>query len=325
MRITRRTAIGGLMAGAAIRPAIAAPEKIVYLFPAPAFLPAFIPFHVAKHRDYFGAENVAVEFRTGRGGADAATQVAVGNADLGGGVGETPIIVRPNDLPVRGVAQLGQRSLFQLVTRKQVGIRAIGDLRRKKLGVIGYQDNGYYALLAVLAANGIKRNELEVQAVGNAGVNQLMIAKSLDGIIAVPEWADAIETAGITLDYFEIDNTFPAMAQAVLASDTIVKQRPAAVRGFVHAVLHAVRDCMADPGAAARDFVTAVPQHAGKEAEVERILRRYVDNVYHTEPASALGLFDPVRMRTVQKFYLDNNIIQKAVPIDDLYTNAFVS
>ncbi len=324
MRVTRRTAIGGLLASAVIGPAFAAPEKVVYLFPAPAFLPAFIPFHVAKHRDYFGGENLAVEFRTGRGGADAATQVAVGNADLGGGVGETSMIVRPNDLPVRGVAQLGQHSLFQLVTRKDVGIRTMTDLRHKKLGVIGYQDTGYYALLAVLAANGIKRNELEIQAVGNAGVTQLMIARSLDGIMAVPEWADAIETAGVTLDHFDVDKTFPAMAQAILASDKIIKQRPVVIRGFVRAVLHAVRDCMADPASAARDFVAAVPQHTGKEAEVERILRRYVTTVYPTEPPSALGTFDPERMRTVQKFYLENNIIQKAVPIEDLYTNEFV-
>jgi NitT/TauT family transport system substrate-binding protein len=71
--------------------------------------------------------------------------------------------------------------------------------------------------------------------------------------------------------------------------------------------------------------VTIVPQHAGKEAEIERILRRYVTDVYHTEPPSALGRFDPERLRIVQKFYLDNNIIQSAVPIEDLYTNEFVS
>lgn len=324
MKITRRTAVGGLLAAAAIRPSFAAAEKVTYLFPAPAFLPAFIPFQLAMKRGYFTKNNLEVTFQTGRGGADVAKQVAVGNADLGGGVGETSMIVRPNDLPVRAVAQLGSHSLFQLTTRKDVGVKTIADVKGKKLGVIGYQDTGYYALLAVLAANNIKRDQLEIQAVGPAGVTQLMIAKSLDGIMAVPEWADAIETAGVPLDYFDIDKIFPAMAQAILTSDKLIKDRPQAVRGFVHAVLQAVRDCMADPAAAAKDYVAAVPQHAGKEAEMERILRRYVKNVYATEPASALGTFDPQRMATVQKFYLENQIIQKAVPVADLYTNDFV-
>jgi len=299
-------------------------EKVTYLFPAPAFLPAFLPFHLAMKRGYYAKNNLEVTFQTGRGGADVATQLSVGNADLGGGVGETSMIVRSNDLPVRAVVQLGSRSLFQLTTRKEVGIKVLADLKGKKLGVISYQDSGYYALLAVIAAHGIKRDQLEIQAVGPAGVTQLMIAKSLDGIMAVPEWADTIESAGVPLDYFEIDKIFPAMAQAVMTSDKLIKERPQAVRGFVHAVLQALRDCMADPASAAKDYVAAVPQHTGKEAVIERILRRYVTNVYATEPPSALGTFDPKRLAAVQKFYLENNIIKKAVPVADLYTNEFI-
>jgi NitT/TauT family transport system substrate-binding protein len=324
MQITRRTAMAGMLASAAIRPAWAAPEQITYLFPAPAFLPAFIPFQLARKRDYYAANNVTVNFQTGKGGADVATQVAVGNADIGGGVGETSMIVRPNDLPVRAVALLGSRPLFQIVTRKESNVKSFADLRGKKLGVIGYQDTGYYALLAVLAGANLKRSDLEVQAVGPAGVTQLMIAKSLDGIVAVPEWADTIESAGVAIDRFPIDKVFPAMAQAILTSDKMVKERPAAVSGFVKAVLRAVRDCMTDPVSATRDYVAFVPQHAGKEEVIERILRRYVSDVYYTDPISALGRFDPARLKTVQTFYIDNNIIQKAVPISDLYTNDFV-
>ena len=324
MHITRRTAIGGLLAAAAIRPAFAASEKATYLFPAPPFLPAFLPFQLAMKRGYYAANKVDVAFHLGHGGADVAKQVGVGNADLGGGVGETSMIVRPNGLPVRAVAQLGSHSLFQIAVRKASNVNKIADLRGKKLGVIGYQDTGYYALLAVLAANGIKRSDVQIQAVGPAGVTQLMIAKSLDGIMAVPEWSDAIESAGIELNFFKIDSTFPAMAQAILASDDIIKKRPEVVRGVVHAVLHAVRDCMSDPASAAKDYVSFVPQHKGKEKQIERILRRYVNDVYQTNPPSALGTFNPAQLKTVQDFYLKNKIITSAVPIKDLYTNEFV-
>jgi NitT/TauT family transport system substrate-binding protein len=141
----------------------------------------------------------------------------------------------------------------------------------------------------------------------------------------VPEWSDAIAAAGIPLDFFPIDRIFPAMAQAIMASDTTIKQKPNVVRACVKAVLQAVRDCIADPTAATKDYVAAVPQHAGNEAQIERILRRYVTDVYHTDPPSALGRFDPQRLRTVQDFYFKNRIIQTRVPIDDLYTNTFVS
>jgi NitT/TauT family transport system substrate-binding protein len=319
----RRHFLGGLLSLPALSRARAA-QPVTYLFPAPAFLPAFVPHHVAMQRGYFAAEGLAVTFQTGRGGADAAKQVAVGNADIGGGVGETTMIVRANGLPVRAVALLGGRPIFQVAARKAAGISGIKDLRGKTIGVIGYQDTSFYALLAIMAAAGMKRTDARIEAVGPAGMTQLMIAGSLDAIMATPDWADAIAQANEPLDYYPIDAIFPAMAQAVFSSDAFIAKNPDATRGFVHAILRAVRDCMADPAAAARDFVAAVPQQAGKEAEVERILRRYDSDVYVTKTPADLGRFDPKRLATVQTFYRENDIIQKSVPIDDLYTNQFV-
>jgi NitT/TauT family transport system substrate-binding protein len=324
MKLARRTVLTGLLAAPMIRPARAA-ETVNYLFPAPSFLPAFVPHRLAEQRGYYAAQGLAVTFQTGRGGADVAKQVAVGNVDLGGGVGETSMIVRANGLPVRGVVLLGGKSLYQIAARQAAGVKTLADLRGKKIGVIGYQDTGYYTLLGALASVGIHKTDLQIESVGPAGMTQLMIANSLDAIMAVPEWSVTIEAAGTKLDYFPIDQVMPSMAQAILASDQIIQKRPQVVHGFVAAVLHALRDCMDDPAAAARDFVAVVPQQQGKEAEIEVIIRRYVKDVYPTDPPSALGRFDPARLQKVQDRYIANNVIQTAVPVGELYTNDFVS
>jgi len=303
----------------------AAPAPVTFLFPAPPSLPAFVPHQVAMARGYFADQGLAVTFQLGRGGADTAKQVAVGNADLGGGVGETAMIVRANGPLVRNVVSLGSRSLFNVAMRQDQGVKTLQELRGKKIAVIGYQDSSYYALLGVLAAVGLKRTDVQIQAVGPAGITQLIIAGSVDGIMSTPDWSDDIETAGVKLDFFEIDTVFPAMAQVVLASDDIIKQRPEAVHGFVQAMLRSLRDCIADPAEAAKTFVAAVPQYAGREAKIERILRRYVMDIYRTEPTSDLGRFDPARMERVETFLVENAIIQTAVPVADLYTNEFVA
>jgi NitT/TauT family transport system substrate-binding protein len=325
MRITRRTAVAGLTAMSFVKPALAAPRQVTYLFPAPSFLPAFLPFHVARKRKYFEANNLAVTSQVAKGGVDVAKQVGAGNADFGNALGDTPIIVRPNGIPVRAVALLGQHSLFQIAARKAVNVKSIADLRGKKVGVTSYQEAAYYALLAVLNANGLKRTDLQIEAVGPAGMTQLMIAKSLDATMTVIEWADAIETAGVALDYFRIDKFFPAMPQAILASDTTIKERPELIAAFVKTQLQAVRDCIDDPAKAARDFVAVVPQYSGREAMVERVLRRYDEDVYRTDPPSALGKLDAGRYRIVQSFYLQYKIINSTSPIDTLFTNQFVS
>ncbi len=323
MPVIRRTLLGTALALPALHRARAA-EAMTYLFPAPSFLPAFMPHQLAQKRGYFTAEGLAVTFQTGRGGADTAKQVGANNADLGGGVGETTMIVRANGVPVRAVALLGARPIFQVAARKAVGVKSLADLRGRKVGVIGYQDTGYYALLGVLAANGLTRSDLQVQAIGPAAMTQLMISGTVDAIMTTPDWSDTIEQAGTALDYFPIDAVFPAMAQAVFASDETIRRKPTMVRGFVKALLRAVRDCIEDPAAGARDYVAAVPQHAGKEAEMQRILTRYVEDVYRTNPPAALGRFDAERLAKVQRFYLDNQIIQTAVPVTDLFTNDFV-
>jgi NitT/TauT family transport system substrate-binding protein len=88
-------ACGGVLAG----PATAA-EKITYLLPAPPSLPAFAPWVLAKHLGYYSEAGYDVEFVVARGGVDVAKQIGVGNAPIGGEIGDTPIIVRGNGVPV---------------------------------------------------------------------------------------------------------------------------------------------------------------------------------------------------------------------------------
>ena len=301
-----------------------AQEKVTYLFPAPDFLPAFAPFQIAKAKGYYKAEGLDVDFQVGKGGADVAKQVAVGNADIGGGIGDTPLIVRANGLTVRGVALLGGKSLTSLYVRKDAGVKSIADLKGKNVGVLAFQDTTYYNLLAMLASAGLKKEDVSIQAVGPAGIVQLMISGGLHAISGVPEWAAGIEAANIPLDRYAIDQICPAMAQAILASDKVIKERPKVVKGFVTATLKAIGEIVADPEKAAKEYVAAVPQHAGKEKAMEAIMRRYSELVYAPAAGSKLGQFDAARMTTVQKFYVDNKIVETAVPIADTFTNEFV-
>ena len=141
----------------------------------------------------------------------------------------------------------------------------------------------------------------------------------------MPEWAAAIEAAGIPLDRYAIDQIFPAMAQAILASDKAIAEKPKAVQGFVTATLKALGEIVADPEKAAKEYVAAVPQHAGREKVMEAIMRRYVEQVYAAAPGFKVGQFDKARMEKVQKFYIDSQIVEKAVAIDDTFTNQFVN
>ena len=149
-----------------------AAESVTYLFPAPPLLPAFGPLQIAKGKGYFADAGLDVNFAIGRGGVDVAKQVGAGNAQFGGMVGDSPIIVRGNGVPVKVVAVFGGKGFMQTVVRADAGIDKPADLKGKTLTVMSYQDTTYYALLGLLASVGLKPDDVNIQSAGPTGVWQ---------------------------------------------------------------------------------------------------------------------------------------------------------
>lgn len=297
-------------------------EEITYLLPAAAFLPAFGPWMLAQGRGYYAAEGLKVNFVVAKGGVDVAKQVGVGNALIGGAIGDTPIIARAQGIPVKAVAVLGGRSLTQLVVHDGKGINGPKDLKGRIITTMAYQDTTFFALQGILASAGLSKNDVDAQAAGPAGVWQLFAAGKADAMAAVPDWIASVTDAGIKIKIFSSDDFFKSMAQAILVADDTIQKRPDVVRKLVRATLKGMQDIMKDPAAAARDYISAVPQHKGKEAYIEAVFRLY--NTYVYPGQTVVGTIDAERLAAVQQFYVKEGIVPKAVPVADLFTNQFV-
>ncbi len=313
-----------LLAAAALfaAPAAEAGEAVTYLLPAPTFLPAFGPWMLAQQRGYYAKEGLEVSFEVAKGGADVAKQVGVGNAVIGGALGDTPIIVRANGVPVREVAVLGGGGLMQLVLHADAPIRRPADLKGRTVTVSAFQETTYYALLGMLAKDGLSKNDVNIQAAGPVNIWKLFLAGQADAMAAVPDWIVDVTHAGAKVRVIPSSEYFQSMAQAILASDTVIKTKPELIRRLVRATLHGMTDIMKDPVAAAADYVKAVPQRAGQEAQMAEVFQLYNKYVY---PGQArVGGVDEKRLTALEKFYVAQGIVERATPIADLYTNEFV-
>jgi NitT/TauT family transport system substrate-binding protein len=299
-----------------------ADETITYLFPAPPLLPAFGPIRLAQGKGYFREAGLTVNFATGRGGVDVAKQVGAGNMPLGGIVADAPIVVRQNGVPVKIVCLFGGKGFMQLVVRADSGIEKPADLKGKTITVMSFQDTTFYALLGLLASAGLTKDDVDIQSAGPVGVWQMVATGKSVGMAGVPDWIPPIEAAGVAVKVLPTDEFFPHMAQAVAASDQIIKDKPDMVRAFVKAALHGMKDIMDDPNAAAADFVKFVPEWTGKEDQVKEAFAYYDKLIYPGQ--KELGAVDPERMAKLQDFYLKAGIIEKKSPVDDLFTNQFI-
>jgi NitT/TauT family transport system substrate-binding protein len=300
----------------------AALEKVTYLFPAPPVLPAFGPIRLALGKGYYKEAGLDVTFAVGRGGVDVAKQVGAGNAPLGGIVADGPIMVRGNGVPVKIVCVFGGKGFMQLVVREDSGITKPADLKGKTITVMSYQDTTFYALLGLLASAGLTQNDVNIQSVGPQGVWQFVAEGKSVGMAGVPDWIPPVQAAGVKVRVIPTENFFPHMAQGIAASDDIVKQKPDMVRKFVRASLRGMKDMMDNPDKAADEFVSFVPDWKGKEGAVKFAFNMYAKDVYPGQ--NVLGEADAERLAKLQDFYLSKGFIQKATPVNELFTNEFV-
>ena len=319
-----RLALAGfsLAAGMTVGVGQASAEDITYLLPAPLSLPAFGPFVVAQQRGYFKAEGLNVTFQVGKGGVDVAKQVGAGNAVIGGGIGDTPIIVRPNGVPVKAVAVLGGGALMQLVLDKDKGLSTVKDLKGKTITVLAYQDTTYFALLGMLASQGMTKDDVNAQAAGPVNVWKLFLAGQSDAFASVPDWTAQVMMAKKNIEMIPSDKLFKSMAQAIIASDDTIKNNPQLIQKVVRATLKGMKDIMADPAGAAVDFVKATPELAGKEDFVTLSFKLYNQYVYGGQ--KVLGEMDEARLMALQDFYAKEGLIKSKTAVKDLYTNQFV-
>ncbi len=296
--------------------------EVTYLLPAPAGLIAFAPFMLAQNKNYYADEGLAVKFVTAKGGADVGKQLGAGNAPLGGALGDTPMILRQNGIPVKGVALLGGQALHQIMMRADANIKTPADLKGKSFTVMSYQDTSFYATLAVLAQANLKKDDADVQAAGPVGIWQLVASGKAVGMIGAPENGFMAEEGGVPITYESTGKYFPGMAQAILASDKMIAENPELIQRFLKATLKAFAEVRDNPAKAATEYVSFMPTYKGKEKFVEQVLTYYSNNVYSGQENT--GRFDPKRVSALQDFYLKEGIIKNRIDLNDLFTNQFV-
>src|SRR5262249_53440876 len=157
---------------------------------------------------------------------------------------------------------------------------------------------------------------------GPTGVWEFVATGKSVGMAGVPDWIPPVQAAGVKVKVIPTHGYFPHMAQSNAGSGQIIKDKAEMVRKFLHPGLHGMKDIMDDPDEATDDFVGFVPEWKGKEGAVRFALNMYAKLVYPGQ--KQLGEVNAERLAKLQEFYLAKGFIQKATPVEDLYSNAFI-
>lgn len=323
-RIRRaRCGLFGLAAASLLaQPAIARPnDKVTYLLPAPKEAIVLAPFLLAEREGRYRREKLDVQFVVVSGGFNVGAALARGEGDLGGASGDTPILLRAANLPVKGIAQLGRHAFLTLITR-QDSPASSGDLQGRRIDVPSLKDTSYYAVEELAARASHLSPAVETHARPPAELIAALGARDIDGFVGTVDWGVKAERSGVKLTYRKVDEFYPAMAQAILASEDSIARRPAVLRRFVKATQRALASIARDPEQAARSYEAAVPDSGFTHAEIVRVFGLLTTNVYGE--GRPTGRFDDATVEAAEAKLLKRGLVGQRRPRSDYFTNMLV-
>jgi NitT/TauT family transport system substrate-binding protein len=223
-------------------------------------------FFLAQDRGYFKQEGLDVAFDQGNGSGAAVPQVANGAYDMG--FGDINALVElaaktPDDAPV-GVFMLYNRPPFTVAVKADSPIKTPADFVGRKLG--GAANDGALKLFpALCSATKINCSKVEIVNMQPNLREQMLMQGQVDGVFGyVTTIRFSAKLTGIDPDKqlrfikYE-DYGMDLYSNAVVVSRKFTKEHPDAVRGFLQALSHGVKDAIADPQAAIDAVVKREP------------------------------------------------------------------
>jgi NitT/TauT family transport system substrate-binding protein len=223
-------------------------------------------FFLAQDRGYFKQEGLDVAFDQGNGSGAAVPQVANGAYDMG--FGDINALVElaaktPDDAPV-GVFMLYNRPPFTVAVKADSPIKTPADFVGRKLG--GAANDGALKLFpALCSATKINCSKAEIVNMQPNLREQMLMQGQVDGVFGyVTTIRFSAKLTGIDPDKqlrfikYE-DYGMDLYSNAVVVSRKFTKEHPDAVRGFLQALSHGVKDAIADPQAAIDAVVKREP------------------------------------------------------------------
>ncbi|WP_213738327.1 ABC transporter substrate-binding protein [Bradyrhizobium sp. dw_411] len=254
-------------------------------------------FFLAQDRGYFKQEGLDVTFDQGNGSGAAVPQVANGAYDMGFGDINALIELaakKPDEAPV-GVFMLYNRPPFTVAVKSDSPIKTPADFVGRKLG--GPANDGALKLFPALCATAqIDCGKVEIVNMQPNLREQMLMQGQVDGVFGyVTTIRFSAKLTGIDPDkQFRFikfgDYGMDLYSNAIIVSRKFVKEHPEAVKGFLKALNHSIKDAIADPQAAIDAVATREPliKPAIERAKLDATL---ADEMSHPEIAK-IGLGD---------------------------------
>lgn len=219
-----------------------------------------LPIYVAQEKGYFTDQGIEVSIISPSETSDALKLAASGHMDMAVSYQPQTIIAADKGLDIKVIAPLVVHPLTTLLFLESKGIKSPADLSHRKIGytVPGLMDVMLEAFAAI--------NHITDYTPVNVGFTILpaLSANKVDAVMGPFKTYETVGMAqhGIKAQFFELEKWgIPDYEELIfVCGPKILKEKPAAVKGFVRAIERAFDYTAAHPEDALSTYLSAVPQ-----------------------------------------------------------------
>lgn len=259
------------------------------------------PFVLAVTDGLFASEGLAVTTDVAEGSPDAIARVAAGASEFA--LVDINALIRFRDNgapPVKAVFVLFNKSPYAIIARKSRGIHALSDIEGKTLGV-AEGDLSIRLWPALAHQNGIKIASVKLNRMSAAVREPMLSAGQVDAVTGFSYLSAVnLRDRGVPADDLAVmrfaDYGCEAYGFVVVVNPAFAAKRPAAVKGFLHALIAGTNMVIRDPGHAV-DEVLKRMDDGSRDLELERLHTVMDENILTGEvKRNGIGGVDPARL-----------------------------
>jgi NitT/TauT family transport system substrate-binding protein len=288
-------------------------------------------FFLAQDRGYFKQEGLDVIFDQGNGCGAAVPQVANGAYDMGFGDINALIELaakKPDEAPI-GVFMLYNRPPFTVAVKADSPIKTPADFVGRKLGAPA-NDGALKLFPALCATARIDCARVEIVNMQPTLREQMLMQGQVDGVFGyVTTIRFSAKLSGIDPDkqlrFIKFDDYgMDLYSNAIIVSRKFVKEHPEAVKGFLIALNHGIKDAIANPPAAI-DAVAAREPLIKPAIERARLDTTMADEMSHPEIAKiGIGDISDARMAKAIDILVKAKELPRTPAASEIFDRSFL-
>jgi len=280
----------------------------------------YAPFYVAAEKGYFREAGLDVEFDYSSE-TDGVALVGADELQFALVSGDQVLLARAQGLPVVYVTAWWRDYPVAVAALKQAGIRTLGDLKGKKIGLPGLYGASYIGLRALLNAAGLQENEVTLDSIGYNQVEALVAGQEDAVVIYVNNEPIQLKAQGYDLDMIRVADHVHLASNGMISNESTIAHNPDLVQRMVQAVLKGIADTLTDPEQA---FEICKKYIEGLDQVDQDVQRAILDASIEFWRADTPGISDQEAWENMQSVLLDMGMMDQALDLSAAYTNEFI-